>query len=261
MRRASAAFTLLELSLGILLIGLLIGSVLVGIDLIHAAKLQRVLAQMDAYNKAVEVFRDKYHEFPGDMPDATTFWGAESACPATPYTAAAHVTTCNGDGNGHIGEVYSDGGATSYELYRLWQHLANAGFAEGAYNGMSGPLSTNHSIPYTNVPPGPLENTAFNLFYLFRPAGDTSYWANIYNHVFFFGAATADGLPWGGALTPREALILDGKVDDGRPAYGTVMAFKSATSPGCTTSDTNTASGYNATQPGKVCSLIFITGY
>ncbi len=260
-QRPTAGFTLIELSISLLVIALIIGSVLVGVDLIHTARLQRILTQLDSYNKAVGTFRDKYHELPGDLSNAITFWGADTACPNTAYTASPHAATCNGDGNGQVGNLYVDGGITNYEIYRFWQQLADASLVEGAYNGIAGAGSSIQSLPPINVPAGPLDNTGFTLLYIFRPAGDINYWASTYGHSFLFGEPGGSGMTTSAALSPREAFILDTKIDDGRPAYGTVLAFKSPISPNCTTSDTNTLSTYKFTYTTKACSLIFITGY
>lgn len=253
-------FTLLELSMVTVIVALILGGIMVGSDMLHVSRLHRTLVQLETIKKSVKLFKDKYHELPGDLPNAVSFWGADGACPPA-YTANPHKETCNGNGNGHIGDVYTDGGATSYELYRAWQQLANATYYEGAYNGMSGPGGTNESLPGTNIPRGALEGSGYSLLYIFRPNGDVSYWPAKYGHGVVFGRIIAGGLNAAPVLTPKEAYALDAKIDDSRPAYGIAMGFKSATSPGCTTTDTATNSVYNTGSAAVSCSLIFITGF
>jgi hypothetical protein len=243
-------------------VGMVFGSIFVGADLIRTAQLNKVVTQMDAYVRAINVFQDRYHELPGDMSNAESFWLSDASCPTTPYTAVSHIPTCNGNGNGHIGDLYTDAGASSYEIYRLWQHLANASLIEGAYNGISGPSgSGNESLPTINVPSWTTKDSGYTMLYVYRPAGDGAYWPLIYGHVFLFGARVTDALTYGPLLTPREAFKVDQKLDDGRPAFGKVMTFKSAIVPDCTTSDTATSSSYNLTYEDLGCSLIFTTGF
>lgn len=262
MSRYNQGFSLLQLALSMVVVGMLFGSIFVGADLIRGAQLTKIITQLDAYVRAVNVFQDRYHELPGDMSNAESYWGSDSTCPTTAYTATPHAKTCNGNGNGHIGDLYTDGGTSSYEIYRMWQQLADASLIEGAYNGISGNSgSGNESLPTVNVPMWTTKNSGFTMLYVYRPAGDGSYWPLLYGHVLIFGNKVTNAMTYGPVLTPREAFKMDGKVDDGRPAYGKVMTFKSALVPNCTTSDTATASAYNLTYDDLGCSLIFITGF
>ena len=88
-------FTLVELSIGLVIIGLVIGGVLVGKDLIRAAEVRSISAQKEATVTAVYTFKNKYNGLPGDLKDAQTFFGAAADCTAAQTTLA----TCNGDGN------------------------------------------------------------------------------------------------------------------------------------------------------------------
>src|ERR1700709_989380 len=62
-------FTLIELSIVLVIIGLIVGGVLVGRDLINAAQLRAAISQIERYQTAVNTFRAKYGAIPGDMPD------------------------------------------------------------------------------------------------------------------------------------------------------------------------------------------------
>ncbi len=63
-----AGFTLIELSIVLVIIGLLIGGVLVGRDLVNSAALRAQISQIEKYNTAVNTFRVKYGYLPGDIP-------------------------------------------------------------------------------------------------------------------------------------------------------------------------------------------------
>ena len=86
--RPPSAFTLIELSIALTFIGLIVGGVLVGQDLIKAAQIRAQVTQFEKWNQAVNTFRGKYNCLPGDCPNATTFFPTLSGS----YT--------NGDGNG-----------------------------------------------------------------------------------------------------------------------------------------------------------------
>lgn len=119
-------FSLLELSIALAIIGIIVGGILVGADMIRAAELRSVMNDMNRYQAAVLTFKDKFLSLPGDMIQATAFWGRADGgtdvtqnC-ANPLTDAGTGTqTCNGDGDGWV--------TGSVEQRRVWQHLANAG--------------------------------------------------------------------------------------------------------------------------------------
>src|ERR1700757_2208888 len=98
-------FTLVELSIVLVIIGLLVGGVLTGQSLIRAAELRSVTEQFQRYQAATMTFRDKYFAIPGDMPNASKYWGdatGTTGCPGT-YTAPNTGTAvCDGNGNGTI---------------------------------------------------------------------------------------------------------------------------------------------------------------
>src|SRR5580658_7858400 len=92
-REGAAGFTLIELSIVLVIIGLIVGGVLAGQDLIRAAAARAQITQIEKYNTAVNTFRGKYNALPGDM-------NAEAASqlgfPSRPGTYG------EGDGNGVI---------------------------------------------------------------------------------------------------------------------------------------------------------------
>ena len=69
------AFSLVELSIVLVILGLLVGGVLSGQSLIAAAALRSVTTQEARWVAATQTFRDKYFALPGDMNNATSFWG------------------------------------------------------------------------------------------------------------------------------------------------------------------------------------------
>src|SRR5271156_1365895 len=66
-------FTLIELSIVLVIIGLIVGGVLVGRDLIASAQVRSQITQIEKYNTATNTFRAKYGYLPGDIPDPLAF--------------------------------------------------------------------------------------------------------------------------------------------------------------------------------------------
>ncbi len=95
----SRGFTLIELSIVLVIIGLIVGGVLVGQSLIVAAGMRAQISQIEKYNTAANTFRGKYGYLPGDIkdPDASRFgFSARGGWPG------------EGDGNGIIEGVNSN---------------------------------------------------------------------------------------------------------------------------------------------------------
>ena len=83
------AFSLVELSIVLVILGLLVGGVLSGQSLIRAAQLRSVTTQFANYRAAVFTFRDKYFALPGDMANASAFWGSAGGTGADAADAGA----------------------------------------------------------------------------------------------------------------------------------------------------------------------------
>ena len=68
------AFTLVELSIVLVIIGLIIGGVMVGQDLINAAKIRQQITQLEQIETQINTFKVKYNCLPGDCANATDFF-------------------------------------------------------------------------------------------------------------------------------------------------------------------------------------------
>ena len=69
-------FSLVELSIVLVILGLLTGGILAGQSLIRASELRAATAEYQRYATSIQSFRDKYMALPGDMTNATRFWGS-----------------------------------------------------------------------------------------------------------------------------------------------------------------------------------------
>ena len=243
--RQQSAFTLVELSIVLVILGLLVGGVLTGQALIRAAELRSVFTQFTGFKTALYSFRDKYNALPGDMPNAVRYWGAaagttndgqDGTCEGL-STASTDKTTCNGDGNGVIGDV------STTELFRAWQHLANAGLVEGSFTAVAGP--DNAAIIGQNVPRSRLANAgwAFNNSYSSQP---------LFVNALSLGGYSDYQLLDNPIITGADAMNIDAKLDDGKPHSGAVEAPPIA-------SDCSSATDYLVSAFTKGCWLLFST--
>lgn len=112
-------FTLVEIAIVLVIIGLLLGGVLKGQEMIQNAKIKAVANDAKGLSAAVYTYYDKYKAYPGDDPRAiTNLPGASGGCVAGDLV--------NGNGDGNIGEYFA-----------ALEHLACAGLITGTYNGTS----------------------------------------------------------------------------------------------------------------------------
>jgi len=262
-----AAFSLVELSIVLVILGLLTGGILGGQSLIRAAELRTVGSDYQKYVTATYSFRDKYFALPGDMPNATAFWGvaAGSGSDTTCYNTVSTggTATCNGNGDGNYCNTFQQ----CYEGHRYWQHLANAGLIEGRFTG-AGTNAADRQVgayPGVSAPILKMSRTTFQMMNLTRGGGTTDYAYDAPNITsgYYFGAVTCStGCgPNTAILKAEEAWNIDVKTDDGRPAYGKVQSYKYGNTavPGtgnCATSATASAAEYNLADQSIGCALM-----
>lgn len=107
--RRQSGFTLIEIAIVLVIVGLLLGGILKGQELITSARVRNIIAQLDGTKAAFFGFQDRYRALPGDFTAATI-----------QITGA----TQNGNGNGQI---------LGTESIAVWDHLSHAGFINGTF--------------------------------------------------------------------------------------------------------------------------------
>src|SRR5271170_2630410 len=117
-------FTLIEIAIVLVIIGLLLGGVLKGQELINSARVRNIASQLDGVKIAYLAFQDRYRVLPGDMPTPT----AASSLPLVNGLAAP------GCGNANAG-LCANGVIDPGENLLVWSQLAASGFITGTYNG------------------------------------------------------------------------------------------------------------------------------
>ncbi len=211
-------FSLVELSIVLVILGLLTGGVLTGKQLIEAAELRAASAEIDEYRSAVMAFRSKYFAIPGDMRNATAFWGEHASCGGNNLTDIRPLT-CNGDGDGVLRVITTDHG-TAGDIFLFWQHLSYAEMVSGSFTGVSGTDGATSALPGTNVPESRYGSGVWGVDD--RPGSDNYNFAP--TNILELGANVPGGDADGPLLTPADAYQIDKKIDDGLPAKGRVLA-------------------------------------
>src|SRR5258708_14292872 len=118
MKNRQQGFTLVEIAIVLVIIGLLLGGILKGQEMITQAKIKNVVADFSGVSAAYHGYQDRYRAIPGDDPNAATRWAGPPA--ATP-----------GNGNGVVAGLYNSPTATD-ESRLWWDHLRRAGFVSGS---------------------------------------------------------------------------------------------------------------------------------
>ncbi len=256
---ARNGFTFLELSIVMVIIGLLIGGVLTGKELIGSSEMKTIGSRMSAYNAALINFREKYNAIPGDMSNATSYWTSDSNCnTVTMYAAAGTTATCNGDGNGHV-----DSSASAIEWWRLPQHLANAGMIQGIYSGRGAdPSASSTGGLYMgqadlNLPGLPRAGVLQTMWVgTITSTADATYYEGSYANMTLVGEPVSKNLSTGPLMTTSEAYNFDLKYDDGKPGTGTMVTYKPAGTQLCATTTSSATALYNFSRSGQQCALM-----
>jgi prepilin-type N-terminal cleavage/methylation domain-containing protein len=121
MRSQQSGFTLVEIAIVLVIIGLLLGGILKGQELINSAKVKNLANDFRVIPTYIYAYQDKFKALPGDDNQAQTH-----------LPTVAGVTVTNGDGNGVVGGTLFDGSnKPTGEALEFWQHVRLANLAPG----------------------------------------------------------------------------------------------------------------------------------
>lgn len=191
-------FTLIELSIVMVIIGLIIGGILVGQDLIHGAQVRSLISQIEKYNTGVNAFTLKYNAIPGDF-----------------NQAANYITNAvNGDGNGLISTGTPSAApaaiSSTTEYQNFWQQLSVLNLIEGSFDGSNTAVNIGKNFPGTKAGKGGIIAYAYT--------------DSINYYHLGLAASTTTTIATSNTLSADDAYNIDKKIDDGFPLTGIVLA-------------------------------------
>ncbi len=125
MKRNQSGFTLIEIAIVLVIIGLLLGGVMKGQELINSAKVKNLATDFRNVPVYVYGYQDKYHAIPGDDANAAS----HVSIPGQPAPFQVAVVPGGTVGNGVINGAWNAGGGV--ESHVFWQHVRLAGLAPG----------------------------------------------------------------------------------------------------------------------------------
>lgn len=203
-------FSLIELSIVLIITGLIVASVSAGQSLVEQSRIRSMFSDLDKFNAAFLTFKLKYDTFPGDLSNAYDYWGAN--CDSTP-------SYCNGNGNKKIEFTSSK---LDNEVVRAWQHVTLAGMLPGSYPGTS--TTAGQVEVGVNAPESDYHDAGYAVAYI-PSSGATSYYSTEPTsiHYFYVGKEHPTSLPFVPFISPRKLSLIDQKYDNGIPGSGRII--------------------------------------
>jgi prepilin-type N-terminal cleavage/methylation domain-containing protein len=238
-------FTLVELAIVMIIIGLLIGGILKGQELITNARVAATATQMKGYDAAVNTFRDSYSAFPGDMRDANTrLPQCTGSCGANPTAA--------GTGNGRIEQNNFPAVVAGNEAHKFWLHMNAANVLSGVENVDN--LTFGDALPAANIGGGYQVSFSSDGQLLGMSLGGTAtrpgHYIALSNQP---GVIDANNGVTASDLVRR----IDEKVDDGQPNSGSLLAIGQSGPTFCAEAAGTTAAANVYPVNGQTCGAYF----
>jgi prepilin-type N-terminal cleavage/methylation domain-containing protein len=132
MKQNQSGFTLIEIAIVLVIIGLLLGGVLKGQELINSAKVKNLATDFKNIPIFIYGYQDKFRSLPGDDSAVVTHLGATATLATTPTTSGGVACTSSiCTGNGVIDGLWKPAAATD-ETAVFWQHVRLANLAPGS---------------------------------------------------------------------------------------------------------------------------------
>ncbi len=254
---AQQGFTLVEMAIVLVIVGLLVGGILKGQEIVNNGRVKVQVAQIDAVKAAVQTFWDKFSFYPGDDPQASLQLGIDKSF--------------NGDGNGIVAtntatpsaDPDSTGEAASTEPNAVWYELQSANLLSGVETNSPGATASN-TANFNML--GKMGTSYLTYADFSVPTGTGSSTANKMVRIAGIANPTVLTTANGPAMREQDAAQIDIKYDDGLPETGQILATSYSAAlnccgaGACTASTSSTYGLQNTANTAALyCALIWAT--
>ena len=223
MKTNQKGFTLVEIAIVLVIIGLLLGGILKGQEMITQAKIKNIISDFTGISAAFHGYQDRYRALPGDDAGANARWGAT-----------------NGNGDGVVAGVYNTGPCVvTAETCSWWDHLRRSGFVAGA--GISQPLNAVSGLVGVQTGGGEIP-----------PAAITPVLGGVGGAGGFFGVMMCSA-----NLPDKVAIATDTQMDDSVRTTGSVRGqLQTTNNPAIAADATGPAYAETGTNTYALCRLL-----
>lgn len=210
---SSRGFTLIEMSIVLVIIGLIIGGILKGQEIIAEARAKAVVNEVNAARGAVNTYFDRYRALPGDDVNGPTR--------VDPRLVA-------GNGDGAVGPtpgpntaqgLTNVANANQGENYQYFKALGAARLLNGMEVGPIGITQSTNFGTGSSLPTAPITGSGMTIVYGTHDGDGTNATTRETGHWYRIHKNATTPAP---AFTPRELANIDNMIDDGLPGEGGV---------------------------------------
>jgi prepilin-type N-terminal cleavage/methylation domain-containing protein len=206
--KRNAGFTLVEIAIVLVVIGLLLGAILAGQEIVTNAQVRSSINEYNSVASAIFVYQDRYRRRPGDDNTASSRWTDTTG-------GGAGIPAQDGNGDGLIGGDWEIG-TDAVETGVFWHHLRNDGLVPGARDGTAG--STSFVLPGNGF------------------GGQIGVQENAFGNTMVGTVICQSGVPF------KAGVMVDTRIDDGQPTgTGSNTGGLQATAGGGTGDDADAA--------------------
>ena len=240
-----SAFSLIELSIVLIIIGLLIAGITGGASLIKSSELRSIMGEARGYAVSVNSFFTQYDQYPGD---------------ANINVGSNCSGTCLGDRDNKI-EFVNDNTTTFTEGWDAWLDLKDIGAIDLALTAPTSLVLPTAMVPNTNFPGSKIKGAGWLFDYNTTASQNivvltgTTLLADTTNKVLFGSGTTVRSTA---VISAPDALSIDSKIDDGVANSGNVLAIQPNATAGSDCNGATPGATYTVAHDSKkVCALSF----